>query len=83
MTDRGVALGNPGPRVEQFPGRAEDAEIDLDLAPAHRFHALHRLRVEYGGGIVAEEFELAGGRHAEAEFAGEPRRGLIAGTRSS
>ena len=83
VTDCGIALGNPRPRVEQVSRRAENPEIDLDPTSAQRFHPFHRLRVQCGSGIVAEECELSGGWHAEAEFAGQPRRGLIAGARSS
>ena len=70
--DRGVTLGNPRPRVEQVRGRAENPKIDFHLAPPQRLHALHCLGVQRRSGIVAEEFQIARGRYAETESAGQP-----------
>ena len=80
VADGGVALGDPGAGVEQFGGGAEEGEIDLDFASADGFQARDGFGVERGGGVVAEEFELVGGRNAEAErarraTARHPRRG--------
>ena len=74
--DRGVALGDPGPLVQQRRRLGERAEVDLRQLPAERARALQRVLPRGGGLLVAAERQLVGARDGDPRPGRAPRRSL-------
>ncbi len=67
VRDRGVALGHPGALVEQVGRGVEIAERDFDQPAAERFENLQRRLETVRHRLVAEEFQIGFGWHADGE----------------
>ena len=70
---RDVALGHPGPFVEQARGLENGAKSTSRALAAERLESLHRVVEQTRVLRVAEELELRRARHAEAEAGAAPQ----------